>query len=127
MEEKLLQAKLNGTWHHLPTPAPENYNPTYTHLERSYRDANGKLHRDIKRKNLAKVECGWNSLDGDTTAFLQSLYDYESFELKFTDKKNRRVIKTVYAGPLSGQGYSLDKTTLEILLNTGLSMNFIEV
>lgn len=118
--------KKAGPFYELPTPAPENYNPTYTHMENSYVSANGYFIRDIIRRNRAKVVCGWNSLDGDETALLQSLYDKDYFYLKFTDKYNRRVIKKVYAGPLDGKAKFMDLKTYKISLNTGLSMNFIE-
>lgn len=110
----------------MPTPSPENYDPTYTHEEDSYLDATGYLHREIIRKNRAKVTCGWDALNGEKTALLQSLYDYKSFYLRFTDKKNQRVEKKVYAGPLSGKGAKMSKTEFKILWNTSVSMNFIE-
>ena len=125
MDNGLLTAYIGGSWVKLPTPA--EYNPTYTHIENSYRDVNGRLHRDIKRKNLAKVECGWNALDDTQIALLQSLYDYNSFSLRFTDNKGNRVTKTVYGGPLDRKSAKLDKTTLKIILTTEVAMNFIEV
>ena len=124
----LLEASLDDkkTWINLPTPSPDNYEPTYTHEEDSWLDSTGYLHREIVRKNRAKVLCGWDALDGDKTALLQSLYDYEYFYLKFTDKKNQRVIKKVYAGPLTGKAILLNPRTLQILWNSSVAMNFIE-
>ena len=54
----LMEASLDNmrTWIELPTPAPENYSPTYTHMEDSYVSASGYLVRDIVRRNRAKVE-----------------------------------------------------------------------
>lgn len=51
----LLEASVDGkmSWFEIPTPSPENYSPTYTHLERSYQDSVGYLHRDIVRRNRA--------------------------------------------------------------------------
>ena len=123
--DKLVMAYINGSWVNLPTPA--EYEPTYTHIENSYRDINGKLHRDIVRKNLAKVNCGWNSLDNQQIALLQSLYDYSSLKIRFTDNFGNRVEKTMYASPLSRKSAKLDKATLKIVLTTEVSMNFIEV
>ena len=125
MDTGLLTVYLNGSWVKLPTPS--EYNPTYTHIEDSYRDASGKLHRDFKRKNLAKVECGWNALNDTQIAQLQSLYSLNSFSLRFTDNNGTRVTKTVYAGPLTRKSAIQDKTTLKIILTTEVSMNFIEV
>lgn len=122
----LLEANVGNGWFPLPTPSPDNYSPTYTHLEKSYTAANGYLHRDIIRKNRAKVICGWNALDENQMALLQSLYDYNSFSLRFTDNKNQRVEKKVYAGPLDGRTKRLDKDTLLMTLRTDVTMNFIE-
>ena len=122
-----LQANTGNGWFDLPTPDAENYNPTYTHLENSYRDSAGKLHRDIQRKNLAKVTCGWSRLDATQMTLLQNLYDYESFELRFTDNKGNRVEKTVYAGPLDGKVKYADPQTYLLVKRTDVSMNFIEV
>lgn len=125
MDTGLITAYYNGSWVKLPTPS--EYNPTYTHVEDSYRDINGKLHRDIKRKNLAKVECGWKALDDTQIAFLQSLYSLNNFNLRFTDNFGNRVTKKVYAGPLDKKSAMQNKTTLKIVLSTDIAMNFIEV
>lgn len=122
----LLEANTGSGWFALPTPSPDNYSPTYTHLEKSFTTANGFLHRDIIRRNRAKVTCGWNALDANQMALLQNLYDYDSFLLRFTDnKKQRREIKC-YAGPLDGKTKRLDKNTLLMTLRTDVTMNFIE-
>lgn len=124
----LLEASLDNmkTWINLPTPAPENYSPTYTHLEDSYTSASGYLVRDIVRRNRAEVTCGWNALNGDEMALLQNLYDQDYFYLRFTDNYNRRVIKKVYAGPLDGKTKFYDRETYQLTLRTGVAMNFIE-
>ena len=77
----LLEYRLgtSGAFKPLPTPAPENYSPTYTHLENSYVSSNGYFIRDIVRKNRAKVTCGWKALTGEEMALLQSLYEQKSF------------------------------------------------
>lgn len=125
MDEGLITAFINGVWTKLPTPS--EYNPSYTHIENSYRDIRGNLHRDIIRKNLAKVECGWNALDDTQIALLQSLYTLDSFLFRYTDNFGNRVTKTMYAGPLNKKSAIKDKTTLKIILTTENSMNFIEV
>ena len=125
MDSGLICVYLNGSWVKLPTPS--EYAPSYTHIENSYRDVNGRLHRDILRKNLAKVECGWNALDDVELALLQSLYDYNNISVRFTDNKGNRVTKTMYCGPLSKKSAFKDATTLKIVLSTDISMNFIEV
>lgn len=116
----------SGAFIPLPTPAPENYDPTYTHMENSYVNANGYLVRDIIRKNRAKVTCGWKALNQDEMYLLQSLYDLTSFYLRFTDKYGNRVVKKVYAGPLEGKAKFMDAKTYRITLTTDVSMNFIE-
>ena len=121
----LIQVMINDEWQDLPTPA--TYKPTYTHVENSYRDITGKLHRDIVRKNLAKVECGWNFLDENQLAFLQSIYSYTSLKVKYTDNNGNRVTKTMYAGPLTSTTKGINKTTLKMTINTEIAMNFIEV
>lgn len=124
----LLEASIDNmkTWIDLPTPAPENYSPTYTHLEDSYVSASGYLVRDIIRRNRAKVTCGWNALDASEMALLQTLYDQYSFYLRFTDNYGSRVVKKVYAGPLDGKTKFYDKNTYQLTLRTGVQMNFIE-
>lgn len=121
----LIEVNINNQWRELPTPS--TYQPTYTHIENSYRDITGRLHRDIVRKNLAKVESGWNYLNEEQLAFLQSLYDYTSIPVRFTDKKGNRVTKTMYAGPLTSTTKGISKTTLKMTINTEIAMNFIEV
>ena len=125
MDTGLICVYYNNEWVKLPTPS--EYSPTYTHVENSYRDVNGRLHRDIKRKNLAKVECGWNALDDTQIALLQSLYSLNSFTVRFTDNFGNRVSKTMYCGTLTKKSAIQDKTTLKIILSTEIAMNFIEV
>lgn len=127
MRTSFLQANVGNGWFDLPTPSVDNYSPTYTHLENSYRDANGILHRDIKRYNLAKVVCGWSKLNSEDMALLQGLYDYKNFKLRFSDNKGKRVEKTMYAGPLDGKTKYADKTTYLLLKRSDVTMNFIEV
>lgn len=124
----LMEASLDNmkTWIPLPTPAPENYSPTYTHLEKSYTGANGYLVRDIVRKNRAKVTCGWSKLNASEMALLQNLYDQKYFYLKFTDNYGNRVIKKVYGGPLDGKTKYMDKNTYQLTIRTDVTMNFIE-
>lgn len=121
----LIQVMINNEWQDLPTPA--TYKPTYTHIENSYRDITGRLHRDIVRKNLAKVECGWNYLNESQLAFLQNIYSYTSLKVKYTDNNGNRVTKTMYAGPLTSTTKGINKTTLKMIINTDVAMNFIEV
>lgn len=124
----LLEASLDDmrSWIELPTPAPENYSPTYTHMEKSYVGSTGYLVRDIVRRNRAKVTCGWNTLNSSQMALLQTLYDQDYFYLKFTDNYGNRVIKRVYGGPLDGKTKFYDKQTYELTLRTSVQMNFIE-
>lgn len=123
--EKLVMVYMNGGWVNLPTPS--EYEPTYTHIENSYRDINGRLHRDIVRKNLAKVNCGWNALNNEQISLLQSIYSLTSLKVRFTDNFGNRVEKTMYASPLSRKSAKLDKSSLKIVLTTEIAMNFIEV
>ena len=116
----------NNVWFDLPTPSAENYSPTYTHLENSYRDATGYLHRDIKRRNLAKVTTGWSKLNSNQMALLQTLYEKDFFYLKFIDNYGKRVVKKVYAGPLDGKTKYADKETFLLAKRSDVSMNFIE-
>ena len=125
MDTGLICVYYNEEWVKLPTPS--QYAPSYTHIENTYRDIKGKLHRDILRKNLAKIECGWNALDDTQLALLQSLYTLNSLLVRFTDNLGNRVTKTMYCGPLSKKSAMQDKTTLKIVLSTEIAMNFIEV
>lgn len=125
MDNGLICVYYKGSWVKIPTPS--EYNPTYTHIENSYRDVKGKLHRDIIRKDLAKIECGWNALEFDEVALLQNLYSENSLPVRFTDNKGNRVTKTMYCGPLTRKSEIMDKTTLKIILMSEISMNFIEV
>ena len=125
MDNGLICVYYNNSWIKLPTPS--EYAPSYTHIENSYRDVNGRLQRDIIRKNLAKIECGWNALDDTQLALLQSLYSLNSLTVRFTDNNGNRVSKTMYCGPLSKKSAIQDKTTLKIILSTEVAMNFIEV
>lgn len=123
----LLEASFdNNNWVALPTPEADNYNPTYTHQEKSFLDSLGYLHRDIIRRNRAKVLVGWTSLNKDETNLLQTLYDYDYFYLKFTDNHSQRVIKKVYAGPLDGKVKYINPKNYEILKRSSSAMNFIE-
>lgn len=122
----LLEANLGGGWFALPTPKPSGYNPTYTHLEKSYRDAVGYLHRDIIRKNVSKVECSYNALNQQEVNTLQSLYAYDSFWLRFTDKYGNRVEKQVYAGPVGGKVERIDHTNFKPEVVTDMSVSFVE-
>lgn len=122
---KLLRAYLNGGWIDLPTPAPENYEFQSEWREKSFRDSNQYLHRDMIRK-IRKVNCGWNALTGEETALLDSLYDLKSFTLECTDNRNNRVQMKVYAGPISAKAKMMNKSTLAITLRTDVSMNFVE-
>lgn len=122
----LLEANLGGGWFALPTPKPGGYTPSYTHLENSFRDARGYLHRDIIRRNTAKVECTWNMLDNIQLNLLQNLYSYNSFNLRFTDCYGNRVEKKVYAGPLKTSTRMIDHDSYVPIVNTDVSMNFIE-
>lgn len=125
MDAGLICVYVNGSWVKLPTPS--QYAPSYTHIENSYRDVNGHLHRDILRSNLAKVECGWNALDDTQLALLQSLYSKKSLSVRFTDNMGDRVTKTMYCGPLTKKSAMQDLSTLKIILSTDIAMNFIEV
>lgn len=122
----LLIATINGVAYDLPTPSPENYQYQNTHLENSYIDANGYLHRDIVRKNRAKVFCGWDLLEEDDMSLLETLYDQTYFYLTCTDNHNNRVTKKVYAGPLDGKAAFMNKLDFTIKFRTKIQMNFIE-
>lgn len=124
----LLEYRLgtSGDFSPLPTPAPEKYYPSYTHLENSYVSANGYFIRDIIRRNRAKVTCGWNALETPQMSLLQSLYNLDYFYLRYTDNHGNRVVKKVYAGPLEGKAKFIDHQTYKISLTSDVSMNFIE-
>lgn len=116
----------NTTWFELPTPKADDYNPTYTHHEKSFLDSLGYLHRDIIRRNRAKVLVGWSKLNQNETDLLQSLYDVDYFYLKFTDNHSQRVVKKVYAGPLDGKVKYVDPINYKIIKRSASAMNFIE-
>lgn len=122
----LMEANLGGGWFALPTPKPGGYNPSYTHLENSYRDVNGYLHRDIIRKNVAKVECSYNALTQVEVGRLQSLYTFDYFWLRYTDYEGTRVEKKVYAGPVGGKVERIDHTNDRPEIVTDMSVSFIE-
>ena len=124
----LLEVSLNNkaSWIPLPTPSPENYSPTYTHLERSYQDSLGYLHRDIVRWDRAKVICGWNYLNGSDMALIQSLYDYEYIYLRYTDNYNQRKEIKCYCGPVDGKTNRMDPQTYALTLRTDVTADFIE-
>lgn len=122
----LLEANTGSGWFALPTPAKGDYFPSYTHLENSYVDTTGYLHRDIIRRNRAKVECGWKALSQEEMATLQNLYSQDAFWLRYTDNFGSRVEKRVYAGPLSGKVEKMQPNTYRLLLTTDVAMNFIE-
>lgn len=117
---------INDNWAPLPTPSPQNYSTTKTHLEKSSLDAKGYLHRDIVRRNRNKIFCGYDGLNGEQTALLDSLYDLDYFYLRFTNNSNKRVICKVYAGPLEGKAAFMNKKDFSIKWRTDISMNFIE-
>lgn len=123
----LLQASLDKkiTWIDLPTPAPNGYKPTYTHFEKSYDDSTAHLHRDIIRRNRAKVECTWNYLEGNDLDLLQTLYDQTYFYLRFTDNHGRRVEKQMYAGPIASAFDAIDDD-YKPLYSTGVKQNYDE-
>lgn len=124
--DKLLVATVNGIDYNLPTPSPENYQYQNTHLEDSFIDSTGYLHRDIIRRNRAKVFCGWDLISNTEMSLLETLYNQDYFYLTCTDNHNNRVTKKVYAGPLDGKAKTMDAVTLEITLRTKVQMNFIE-
>ena len=114
------------SWFDLPTPSPDNYSPTYTHLERSYQDSVGYLHRDIVRRNRAKVICGWNHLNKDEIALLQWLYDHDYIYLRYTDNYSQRKEIKCYVGPVDGKTRLIDQQTYALTLRTDVTANFIE-
>ena len=115
----------NISWFEVPTPKPEGYIPSYTHLENSYNDSLGNLHRDFLWNNRAKVECAWNSLNAEDYGILQDLYDKEEFYMRYTDNKGRRVKKIMYGGTLKANAYRKDSNYV-VTLWTNITMNFIE-
>lgn len=122
----LLVATINGVAYNLPTPAPEDYSYQNTHLENSFVDASGYLHRDIIRKNRAKIFCGWDLLTSTQMSLLENLYNETFFYLTCTDNHNNRVIKKVYAGPLEGKARVMNIAELTIKYRTKVQMNFVE-
>lgn len=114
------------SWIELPTPSPDNYFPTYTHLERSYQDSLAYLHRDIVRRNRAKVVCGWNRLDKDQMALLQYLYDHDYIYLRYTDNYSQRKEIKCYVGPVDGKTRFINPQTYELTLRTDVTADFIE-
>lgn len=124
----LLEASTDNklSWFALPTPSPDNYSPTYTHLEQSYTDATGYLHRDIVRRNRAKVFCGWNKLNSEQMALLQTLYGLDYFYLRFTDNYGQRKEIKCYCGPVDGKTKFMDTKTYILTVRTDVTANFIE-
>lgn len=124
----LLEASTDNkaSWFELPTPSPDNYSPTYTHLERSYQDSLGYLHRDIVRWDRAKVVCGWNHLNSTEMALLQYLYDQEYIYLRYTDNYSQRKEIKCYAGPVDGRTKFINPETYELVMRTDVTCNFIE-
>ena len=124
----LLEASTDNkaSWFALPTPSPDNYSPTYTHLERSYQDSVGYLHRDIVRRNRAKIICGWNYLDSTQMALLQSLYNLDYFYLRYTDNYSQRKEIKCYDGPVDGKTKFIDRNTYALTLRTDVTCDFIE-
>lgn len=123
----LLEYSLNkNNWINLPTPSPQNYSTTKTHLENSFLNANGVLKRQIVRRSRNKVFCGYDGLNGEQMALLDSLYELDYFYLRFTNNSNKRVICKVYAGPLEGKAAYMNKKDFTIKWRTDVSMNFIE-
>lgn len=124
----LLEASTDNkqSWFPLPTPSPDNYSPTYTHLERSYQDSLGYLHRDIVRKNRAKVVCGWNLLNDTQMAILQYLYDQDYIYLRYTDNYSQRKEIKCYCGPVDGKTRFVDPQTYALSQRSNVTANFIE-
>lgn len=124
----LLEASVDNkqSWFDLPTPSPDNYSPTYTHLESSYQDSVGYLHRDIVRRNRAKIICGWNHLNKDEMSLLQWLYDHDYIYLRYTDNYSQRKEIKCYVGPVDGKTRLIDPQTYALTLRTDVTANFIE-
>lgn len=121
----LLRAQINGAWYDLPTPAPENYAYQNIHVEKSSRNATGYLHRDIVRRNVPKVLCGFNYLTAAETSLLETLYGLDYFNLECTNNHNQRVIIRVYAGPLDAKAITMNRNTYQIIGRTNSQINFI--
>lgn len=124
----LLEASLDNkqSWIDLPTPSPENYEPTYTHLERSFDDSEGYLHRDIVRRNRAKVLCGWKKLNNVEMDLLQTLYDQDYIYLRYTDNHSQRKEIKCYSGPVNGKTKFIDPETYRLVMRTDVTANFVE-
>lgn len=124
----LLEASIDNkqSWIELPTPSPENYSPTYTHLEHSHQDPLGYLHRDIVRRDRTKIICGWKYLKAQQMALLQTLYDQDYIYLRFTDNYSQRKEIKCYAGPVDGKTKYVNPETYELTERTDVTTNFIE-
>ena len=124
----LLEASTDNkqSWFALPTPSPDNYSPTYTHLEKSYTDSLGYLHRDIVRRNRAKIICGWNKLNASQMATLQGLYSLDYFYLRYTDNFGQRKEIKCYCGPVDGKTKFMNKYTYQLTVRTNVTADFIE-
>lgn len=124
----LLEASTDNkkSWFPLPTPSPDNYSPTYTHLERSYQDSMGYLHRDIVRRNRAKILCGWNFLNDKQMALLQRLYNYDYIYLRYTDNYSQRKEIKCYCGPVDGKTKFINPKTYALTVRTDVTADFIE-
>lgn len=116
----------SNNWFAIPTPKPDGYYPYYGHLEHSYNDSVGNVHRDYVWRNRAKIECSWNSLNNAEYSSLQEIYEQDEFYMRFTDNKGRRVEKIMYGSIPKGNVYSYDKTTYVPIIWTNISMNFVE-
>lgn len=125
----LLEASIDNkkSWFALPTPSPENYRSAREHLEKSYTDSKGYLHRDIIRRSRNKVFCGYDALNGENMKLIDSMYDYDYFYLRFTNNKNQRQEIKCYSGPTNGgQASLMDKEDFTIKWRTKIQVNFIE-
>jgi len=125
----LLEASVDNkrSWFSLPTPSADNYRTAREHIEKSYIDSNGYLHRDIIRRNRNKVFCGYDALSGIDMQLLDSMYDYDYFYLRFTNNKNQRQEMKCYSGPIDGgQASLMSKEDFKIKWRTKIQVNFIE-